>query len=344
MATFSVPAPRLAGLVSAIPDHVETEADLAARFGENATRRIVQATGIHSRPVAPPGQTTADLAEAAARRLLDGVGWDPASVGLIVVVTQTGDYPLPATACLLQHRLGLPTTAAAFDVNLGCSGYVYGLSIVSGLLAAGMAKRALLVAGDTTSHLIDAGDRSVAPLFGDAVAATALERAEGGGHIAFDLGTDGAGAPYLTSRTGGARQPGPACLQMDGTQVMAFSLRMVPRSIGAVLDLAGWAVPDVDRFVLHQANAMMLQALGRKIGAPADRVVIAVGERGNTSSASIPLALTDTIGAGPLSAESRWVLCGFGVGWSWATAAWRVHIPFAETIRVSHSAETGHAP
>jgi len=335
MTTFSVQAPRLAGLVAAIPAHMETEADLALRFGEDAVRRIVQATGIKRRPVAPPDMTMADLAEAGARRLLGRLGWEPSSVGLLIVVTQTGDHPLPANACLLQHRLGLSTGAAAFDVNLGCSGYVYGLSIAASMLGAGVAERALLVAGDTTTHMISPDDRSVAPLFGDAVVVTALEHGSDGTRMVFDLGTDGAGAPYLTSATGGARTPGPPKLAMDGTQVMAFSLRTVHRTVASTLNAIGWPVSGVDAFVLHQANAMMLRTLGQKIGATPEQMVQAIEDCGNTSSASIPLAMVHKLQAAECTAFGKLVLCGFGVGWSWATCAWNVDCePIADVVTV----------
>ena len=331
MTTFSLPAPRLAGLVSALPAHSEANADLAGRFGAETIAKIIAATGIERRPIATT-ETVGELGTAAARRLLERLDWPADTVDLLVVVTQTPDYPMPATACIMQNALGLSARTAAFDLSLGCSGFVYALSVVSSLLATGAARRALLVTGDITSRLIGPDDRSLAPLFGDAVTVTALEAGTGIGKIAFDLGTDGSGAPYLTCRTGGTIEPGPPRLFMDGTQVMAFSLKQVRPSIQRVMAEAGRAMAEVDHVVLHQANAMMLKVLGQKLGATPEQLVVALKDYGNTSSASIPLALTECLrgAAGP----KRLLLSGFGVGWSWASAYWETMVPgMCEVVR-----------
>ncbi|MDG3442960.1 3-oxoacyl-ACP synthase III family protein [Nitrospirillum amazonense] len=316
------------GIVSALPARVEDTADLAARFGEEAARRLATATGIHARHLAAPGQCTSDLAVPAAQALLDGLGWAADSVDLLVFVSQTHDQVLPATACLVQRRLGLSKSAAAFDLSLGCSGYVYGLWAAGSALASllpradGRPARALLLAGDTTSHILDPDDRAVAPLFGDAAAATALEIDAAAPPMIVDVGTDGAGAPYLMAAGGAMRGPDrPPRLFMDGTQVFAFTLREVPGAIAATLAAIGWTAADVDRFVLHQANEMMLRRLGHKIGATDEQLVLALARHGNTSSASVPLALTDAVAADLKAGALRVLLSGFGVGWSWATAA-----------------------
>lgn len=313
---------RVAGIVSCLPGRRETLDHLAARFGEETARRIGKATGITARHLAGPDECTSDLAEHAARHLLDRLGWAADTVDLLILVTQTPDHLLPASGLLLHRRLGLATSAAVFDMGLGCSGYVYGLWTAAALLKAAGGRRALLLAGDTTSRVLDPNDRAVAPLFGDAAAATALETDPGAPPMAFTLGSDGAGAPYLTVPGGGMRAPDdPKHLFMDGTQVFAFTLREVPGSLKSVLDLAGWSMADVGRVVLHQANAQMIRHLGQKIGASPDQTVVALDNHGNTSSASIPLAITDAL-AGPLaSGPLRLLLSGFGVGWSWGSAA-----------------------
>jgi 3-oxoacyl-[acyl-carrier-protein] synthase-3 len=321
MPGFSLPAPTLAGLVCALPATSQANADLGERFGAETMRKIIASTGITERPVAT-GQTVSDLATAAANSLLDGLGWERNSIDLLIVVTQTPDRPLPATACILQQRLTLAMTTAAFDLGLGCSGFVYGLSVVASMLACGAAKRALLVAGDISSLMIGSDDRALLPLFGDAVAVAALERgAETGNSISFDLGTDGAGAPYLISATGGTVSPGAPRLFMDGPQVMAFALKQVEPSIRRVLALGGHKIAEADHVVLHQANAMMLQRLGDKIGATPEQLVLALSRYGNTSSASIPLALAECLSGGTAD-RVRLLLSGFGVGWSWASAWW----------------------
>jgi 3-oxoacyl-[acyl-carrier-protein] synthase-3 len=335
MTTFSLPAPRLAGLVSALPAQIEANKDLADRFGTETIAKIIAATGIERRPVAR-AETVGGLGTLAARQLLARLDWAPDTIDLIVVVTQTPDHPMPATACLMQNALGLPKHAAAFDLAMGCSGFVYGLSVVGSLLATGAAERALLVTGDITSHLIGPDDRSLAPLFGDAVSVTALE-ADGTGKMTFDLGTDGSGAPYLGCHAGGTVEPGPARLFMDGTQVMAFSLKQVRPSIQRVMAQAGQEIAGVDHVVLHQANAMMLKTLGQKIGATPEQLVVALKDYGNTSSASIPLALTECLGGGV--GRKKLLLSGFGVGWSWASAYWETAVPgVCDVVRGSVSA------
>lgn len=311
----------LRGVVGCVPERRETVADLARRFGEDAAAKIAKATGIESRHLAAPDECTSDLAEAAARRLLDGLGWDAASVDLLVMVTQTPDHTLPGDGALLHHRLGLRKGAAVLDLTQGCSGFVYGLWTASALLKT-VGKRALLIVGDTTSRLIDPADRAVAPLFGDAAAAVALETAPDAAAMVFDLGSDGAGAPYLAATGGAMRHPGtPARLFMDGTQVFAFTLREIPGSVRAALDGAGWTLEAVDHLVLHQANAQMIRHLAQKLGARPERTVVALSGFGNTSSASIPLALAHALSAPLRSGQRRLLLSGFGVGWSWGSAA-----------------------
>lgn len=334
MPSYLTPAPRLAGLVLALPAGTEENTALAERFGIQAMADIIRSTGIERRPVAGT-DTVAGLGEQASRRLLERLGWTPETVEAIVVVTQTPDYPLPATACLLQQALGLSPSTLALDINLGCSGYVYGLSVLNGLMQTAGLKRALLVCGDMSTRMIDEADRSLHPLFGDAVAATALEASDA--RMALDLGTDGSGAPYLISRTGGLKEPGRPRLSMDGVQVMAFSLKRVAPSVARVLQLAGLAINEVDGVVFHQANAMMLKNLARKVGASDEQLVLAVRDFGNTSSASIPLALCDWLNRPEKPHPDRplqLLMSGFGVGWSWATALWTTPRPdVAELLR-----------
>ena len=334
MTAFTAPSPRLCGVVTALPDEVSENSDLAAAFGEATMAKIIAATGIERRPVSRH-HTVSDLGCAAAEHLLERLGWTPGELGLLIVVTQTPDYPLPSTACVMQNRLGLGAHAAAFDIALGCSGYVYGLSVATAMMQAAGVARALLVTGDITTRMISDGNRALAPLFGDAVAVTALElpAGDGGeGRIAFDLGSDGSGAPYLMSKTGGLAAPGPAELFMDGTQVMAFSLKQVAPSIARALAAAGLNIGEADRVILHQANAMMIRTLGHKIKARDDQMVYAVRDFGNTSSASIPLAICDDLSRHPYTEDLTFLLCGFGVGWSWSTAVWRTRTPVCHDI------------
>lgn len=311
----------LRGVASCLPARVEGVAAMTARFGADAARRIADATGIENRRLVVPGQCFSDLACDAAGGLLADLQWSPDSVDILIVVTQTPDHVFPGVAPLLQHRLGLSRAAAAFDVGLGCSGYVYGLWLAAHLLASGAGTRALLAVGDATSQLVDPADRATAPLFGDAAAVTALERDATAPPMAFSLGTDGAGAPYLTVAGGAGRLPlDKPRLFMDGTQVFAFTLREAPASMTAALTAAGMAMSDIDHVVMHQANKQMIERLARKIGATQEQTVVALADCGNVSSASIPLALTASLAERLKSGPRRLLLSGFGVGWSWGSA------------------------
>lgn len=312
----------IAGLAACVPAARETVADLADRFGTEAAERLAKATGIEARHLAPPHQCTSDLAAAAGQRLLERLGWESGSVDLLVNVCQTHDHLLPGSGHLLHRRLGLGKHAAVLDLGLGCSGYVYGLWTAAAMLKAAGGRRALLLTGDTTSRVLDPADRAVAPLFGDAAAATALKADEDAGPMVFALGADGAGAPYLTVAGGALRRPDePPRLFMDGTQVFAFTLREVPGNIRAVLSRAGWTMAEVDHLVLHQANAQMVRHLAGKMGASPEQTVLALAGYGNTSSASIPLAMATALGASLTGGARRLLLSGFGVGWSWGSVA-----------------------
>ena len=330
MTAYATSGIALRGIVTAMPQAVSENSALAEAFGAETMAKIIHATGIERRPVTTT-HTVSDLGQIAGEAVLARLGWAPESIGLIVVVTQTPDYPLPSTACVLQQKLGLPTTTAALDVNLGCSGYVYGLSVVTAMMRAAGINRALLVAGDITTRMISDSNRSLAPLFGDAVAATALEL-DDTAQLAFDLGSDGTGAPYLISKTGGLAEPGAPELFMDGTQVMAFSLKQVAPSVMRALEAAGLGIEAMDHVILHQANAMMIKTLGHKIKASDAQMVYAVKDYGNTSSTSIPLALCDHLTTHPVNGTQRFLLCGFGVGWSWSTLVWTTEAPAVHDI------------
>ena len=330
---------RIAGLASAVPaavlSHLQT-AEIAGVSTEEA-EKIAKMTGVYQRHVGPASCCTSDLACEAAQRLLVDLNWEPKSIDALVVVSQTHDYDLPATACLLQNRLGLSKACAAFDISQGCSGYVYGLWVCSGM-AAGGASRILLLAGETASRMCSPQDRSTAFLFGDAGTATALERDDNAPEMTFVLGTNGLGREFLIQPDSGYRnratpssferqsysdgsRRGPMDLYMDGAEVFAFTLRQVPPMIAEVLSESGWTLDEVDAFVPHQANLFMLQHLGKRLKIPAGKLVLSLDEFGNTSSASIPLALSHRLGQPLRYKPMKLVLAGFGVGWSWGAAA-----------------------
>jgi 3-oxoacyl-[acyl-carrier-protein] synthase-3 len=336
MAESSIAGVVVRGLASAVPQGTQGLKELAALAGGSTPEKIAEVTGVRARHIARPGQTTSDLCFAAAESLLRNLAWDRASVEALVFVSQTFDYVAPATSCCLQARLGLPKSCAAFDVALGCSGYVYGLWIASSLLLAGC-RRVLLLAGETTSRIISPLDRVAVPLFGDAGTATALEREEG--HVIhFEMGTDGTGFGHLIIPAGGQRTPrtmqsalrapreggsvrSDEDLYMNGPEVLAFALREVPPLLARILARAGWTREQVDFFVLHQANKWMLDQLARRLRIPAASLPMALEEFGNTVSASIPLAITHCLRPALAQKSGRVVLAGFGVGLSWGAAA-----------------------
>ena len=324
---------RIAGISAAVPKEMSTASDLAGMFGEAEAQKIIKSTGVVTRHVTK-SLCTSDLCYAAADKLLAELRWERESIDCLIFVTQTPDYCIPATACVLQARLGLSKTCAAFDVNLGCSGYVYGLWLASRLLQDG--KRALLLVGDTSTRAMSPGDRAVVPLFGDAGSATAMECDSSlGGEICFSVGTDGTGYKNIIRPAGSFRTPSTQETRerivradgntrsdedsfMNGPEVFGFTLREVPPLIQSTLGLAHWSIEDVDAFVFHQANRFMLDHLGKKIGIPADKLVLALKDFGNTSSASIPLAIISHLRDRVSDSSLKLLLAGFGVGWSWA--------------------------
>jgi 3-oxoacyl-[acyl-carrier-protein] synthase-3 len=347
---------KIAGMASAVP---ETVADLAGpieAFGAEDVEKILALTGTRRRHIAEPMQPrmcVSDLVVAATPPLLDKLGWERSSVDALLFVTQAPDYRIPATACILQARLGLPKTCAAFDVNLGCSGYVYGLWLASAMIASGNVKRVILAVGDEplfTSPL----DRSTALLFGDAGSVTALEYSEDAEPMWFTLGTDGRGYKDLIIPAGGNRIPpndetrirkeaengnvrSMEDLFMSGTEVFTFTLREVPAVIKSVLQKANWSLETPDAFVMHQANAFMLDHIAKRMKIPSEKVPLSLGEYGNTSSASIPLTIAHCLREQIEKEPMNLVLCGFGIGLSWGAVAVRcapmVALPVLEVDR-----------
>ena len=333
----SLSAVRLAGLaVTTGPLVRDFIADGLAAGQELATlERTARTVGLQRRLVAAPGQTALDLCADAARRLLAAAPDCAGQVDAIVFVTQTPDHPQPNNASLLHGRLGFAPTVAAFDLSLGCSGWVYGLQQAALLCAHGGARAVLLCAGDTLSRSTNPRDRATDPLFGDAGSAALVVRAPGAAAWHFVLGSDGSRARVIEIPAGGARLPRdlrgegattdaegnvrlPSDLHMDGAEVFNFTLREVPGAVSEVMSLAGWTEPTVDALVLHQANRFVLSSVGRKCGFPAAKTPMDLVERfGNQSSASIPCALVESLGAELRVRPRRIVACGFGVGLSW---------------------------
>ena len=315
-----VPGVRLRGVACALPARRIENNDFVARLGEKAVNDVTALTGVSTRYWADSAETSGDLCFAAAERLLQRLDWSRDSVDALIFVSQTPDQRMPATSCSLHGRLGLALHCQAFDVSLGCSGYVYGVWLAAAMIAAGC-RRVVLMAGDTSSRLIDPADRSTALLFGDAGSASALERDESAPPLQFVLGSDGAGAAHIAMAGGGFRPAsGDDYLRMDGAAVFGFTLAAVPAMIRELLENAGRTVADIDLFALHQANRFILRQISRKLAIPPDRMPVNIDRFGNTSSASIPLLLCTESASRLTAGPTEVLLAGFGVGLSWGAA------------------------
>jgi 3-oxoacyl-[acyl-carrier-protein] synthase-3 len=304
---------------------------LAQLYPDWTAEKIYEKTGIRERHVVQEGECASDLAYAAAKRVLSEK--ITKSADFLLFCTQTPDYLLPTTACVLQHRLGLPTSCAALDFNLGCSGYVYGLSLANSLLQSGAANKVLLLTADTYSRLIHPLDKSTRTIFGDAGTATLLSKDSKARLHSFVLGSDGSGADQLMVKTGGARHSGvfekttsvddsgnvrdPECLYMNGPEIFNFTIKAVPKLVQGVLDKAKLTLDEVDLVVFHQANAFMLEHLRRKLGIPSEKFMVHLEFCGNTVSSTIPLTLEEALKTGRMRPGMKVLLAGFGVGYSW---------------------------
>ena len=305
-----------------LPAGILTNETIANAFPEWPAEKIEKKLGIRERHIAGPDEFTSDLAAAAAEKLIVANGLDRNRVDTLIVVTQTPDYLLPSTACLVQSLLHLPQTVAAFDLNLGCSGYVYALGVAKGFIESGLSKRLLLITADTYTKLLDPADQSVRALFGDGASATLLEGTESDAPCIgpFEFGTDGASAGDLMAR-GSALKPlatgDQTCLRMRGGEIFAFTMRVVPPAVEAVLAKAGLTLEQIDWVVFHQANAYMLDYLRQKCRIPAEKFVVSMASTGNTVSSSIPMALAKAAEKKQFRDGDRILLVGFGVGASW---------------------------
>ncbi len=313
---------RITRIEYCLPETVRTNADIEKVFPDFKSAKVEQKIGIVSRHAAAPDETALDLAQKACEKLFRH--YEKGKIDYLLLCTQSPDYILPTSACILQDRLGLSKSVGALDYNLGCSGFVYGLSLAKGLISGGIAEHVLLVTSETYSKHISPADKGNTAIFGDAAAATVIESSEEEHIGRFCLGTDGSGYQKLIVRNGGMRSPKDGGsgdhLFMDGPEVFKFVMEAVPEMVRNVLLKNGLSVSDIDCFVLHQANAYMLKTLRKLMNIPEDRFYVNMKETGNTVSATIPLAMKQAEEQGIIRRGDRILLAGFGVGFSYGAA------------------------
>ncbi len=325
---------QITGWGMAVPEKVLTNADLA-RVVDTTHEWIVEMTGIHERHVADDKETTSTLAVRAARAALLVAGLTPAQLDLIIVATVTPDHPFPSTACLVQDALGAPR-AGAFDLGAGCSGFIYALSIAADIVRAGGAQHILVIGAETLSRIVDWTDRKTCVLFGDGAGAVVVSAcSERCGVLGSVLGSDGSGGELLMVPAGGSKTPashetvsgGGHFLSMNGREVFRFATTVMPKATEQVAAKAGWQTADLALIIPHQANARIIESAIKRLKLPAERFFINLDRYGNTSAASIPIALCEAIAAGKIRPRDKIVLVGFGAGLTWAAAAVEWGIP-----------------
>ena len=315
----------ITGLGVYVPERILTNDELSTLV-DTTDEWIMARTGIRERRIAAPEEALTDLALPAARAALAHAGVEASQIDLLICATVTPDMMFPTSSALLADELGAPR-AAAYDLLAGCTGFVYALVQAYGMIAAGVAERALVVGGDVLSRILDWSDRSTLVLFGDGAGAVVLERVEQPGFLGFELGADGGGGIHLSLPGSGSRKLEDATangyVHMNGREVFKFATRVLVSSAQAVLERCGVAVEDVDVYVPHQANVRIMDHAAEKLGIPRERMVVNVDRYGNTSSGSIPLALADAQKEGRLKEGNLVLMTGMGAGLTWGSALMR---------------------
>ena len=320
----------IAGIGHYVPERVLTNAELE-RLIDTTDEWIVTRTGIRERRVAADDQASSDLGLEAAREAMADAGVRAEDLDLIIVGTATPDMLFPATACVLQDRLGAKR-AGAFDLSAACSSWVYGVAVAHGYVSSGLAETVLVVGAETLSKITNWKDRSTCVLFGDSAGAVVVRPSEPGqGFLSFYLGADGGGAALISQPAGGSRLPASYetveraqhTLHMNGREVYKFAVRIIPRAIEEAVSRAGLTLADVDLFIPHQANIRIIDAAAERLGQPREKFFVNVERYGNTSSASVPVALYEAVRAGLIHRGDLAVLVAFGGGLTWGSTALR---------------------
>lgn len=331
--------PTITGWGMYAPEQIMTNFDLE-KMVDTSDEWITSRTGIRQRHIAAREETTSSMGAAAARRAIARAGLTPGDIDLVIVGTATPDFQFPATACLIQDALDI--RGGAFDLEAGCTSFMYALALASSLVATGSHQHVLVIGSETLSRILDWSDRATCILFGDGAGAVVVS-AGGRGTLVpqFVLGSDGSGAQALCLPAGGSRMPareetvreGLHFVRMAGPEVFRFATRVVGEATRQVLDKAGMSSEDIDLFIPHQANTRIIDAAVRRLGISQDRVFINIDRYGNTSSASIPIALTEAEERGLLRTGARVLMVGFGAGLTWAAGVmqWAAHALPVET-------------
>ncbi len=333
MAFFSIQDIAVQGIAAAVPANVKSNWDYEL-LTESEKKLLIKTTGVEERRMVTPGMATSDLCFAATEKLLEKLKWQKEEIEILIFVSQSTDYYLPATAIILQNRLGLPKSCMAFDIGLGCSGYVYGLSVISAVMKAANLKKGLLLVGDVSTITCSVEDKSTYPLFGDAGTVTALQFEEKAEAITFSLNSDGSGKDAIIIPHGGIRNlASPESftkekiadgivrskmeLALNGLDVFNFSIKEVPNSLNEFFEKTETNAEAYDYFVMHQANKLMNETIRKKAGFSSEKTPYSISKYGNTSSASIPLTIVSELTQEIENSERKLLLAGFGVGLSW---------------------------
>ncbi|HEX3548941.1 MAG TPA: beta-ketoacyl-ACP synthase III [Candidatus Elarobacter sp.] len=321
---------RIAGVGHHVPAGVLTNADFERMF-DTSDEWITSRTGMKERHIAAAGEPTSELAVAAARKALASAGLEASDLNCIIVATVTPDYVFPATACIVGSKLGIPGVPA-FDIEIACSGFIYGLTVAASMVRTGVFKRVLLIGAEELSRIMNYEDRSTAVLFGDGAGAVVLEASVVDSFLGSELGADGTDPKNLYIEVGGTAAP-PICAEdindkrnkvvMNGREVFRFAVTKMIEATNVALERAGLAARDVTWLIPHQANRRIIDAAAKHLDLPAERVVINIDRYGNTSAASIPMALSEAVAAGKLKDGDLVLFVGFGGGLSWGAIAWR---------------------
>lgn len=326
---------KIAGLAACVPANTVENSKYPLFNGEEYSK-FVASVGIERRRIAKPGVCTSDLCFNAAEKIIKDLDWNKNEIEILVFVSHTADYKLPATSCILQERLGLSNDCMTLDISLGCSGYPHGLQVITSIMSGGGIKKGLLLAGNTQSHYASFEDKSAYPLFADGGTATALEYDENAETMFFNFGTDGSGYKAIILPDGGCRNPvNPESFIMedfgngikrsriheglDGMEVFSFGINRAPQSVRTLLEKYLIDIESIDFFLLHQANLFMVEKIRKKLKIPEEKVPYNIKDFGNTSCATIPLLMVTNLKEQIQNNKLKLLLCGFGVGLSWGT-------------------------